>query len=158
MVIKPYLNRVSLVGYVKYPAIYEIKDTETIADLLNISGGFTNQAFKNSLTIDRFGSDQKEVSTILKDDFDAASLVDGDSIYVTKIPDKYLNRVKIEGAIKREGYYELTDTLTLFDLIDIAGGLREDAYLKRGNIIRLTSDLRLTNLTFDVKEVIELVI
>ena len=44
--------------------------------------------------------------------------------------------------------------LTLSGLISKADGLREDAYQKRGNIIRLNEDLTLQNLSFDVVEVL----
>ncbi len=154
LVIKPYINRIKLVGNIKYKAIYELKKEETISDLLRISGGFMSSAFKKLLTIDRLGDEQRKVMTIEKKDFDTTVLMDGDSIYVSKISDRYLNRIEIEGAIIHEGYFELTNDLTLSKLIHLAGGLREDANTKRGNIIRLTSDLRLKNVTFDINEVV----
>ncbi|MEM9680606.1 MAG: SLBB domain-containing protein, partial [Bacteroidota bacterium] len=154
IVVKPYINRIWFAGNVKYPAIYELKSNESITDLLNVSGGFTSSAFKKSLTINRAGDEQRKVATFFESNYDKVELIDGDSIFVSKISDRYSNRVKVEGSVIREGYFELTDELTLSRAIKLAGGLREDAYLGRANIIRLTSDLRLTNISFNVENVL----
>ena len=154
IIVKPYVNRVKLAGNVKQPAIYELKKGEPFSFLLEISGGFSSGAYRKLLTIDRIGIEKREVETILNEEFDRAVINDGDSIYVKKISSRYLNRVQIVGAVDQPGFYELDEELTLAKLIEMAGGVREDAYLMRGNIVRLTSNLRMRNLTFDVSEVI----
>ncbi len=154
VIVKPYINRVKLAGNVKQPAIYELRDDETIDYLFNFSGGFGEDAFKDFITIDRVGEKEREVATVQQSDFLSEKLIDGDSIYVTKILNTYSNRVRIVGAINRPGYYQLTPDLTLAMLIEEANGLREDAYLKRGNVIRLSKTLSLKNISFDVGEVI----
>lgn len=154
IIVKPFVNRVKLAGNVKQPAIYELRDDETIEYLFNFSGGFDDNAFRESITIDRIGENEKEVATVERVDFSVEKLMDGDSIYVTKVPDTYSNRVRIFGAVKQPGYYQLTEGLTISQLIEKASGLREDAYLQRGNVIRLTKTLTLKNISFDVAEVI----
>ncbi|WP_436514884.1 SLBB domain-containing protein [Ekhidna sp. To15] len=154
LIVKPYINRVKLAGNVKQPAIYELTENETVDYLFSFSGGFNNTAFKDFITIDRAGVVEREVSTINRSDFATERVMDGDSIYVTKILDTYANRVKLEGAVNRPGYYELTPDLTLSTLIEKANGLREDAYMKRGNVIRLSKRLSLKNISFDVQELI----
>ncbi|MEO9872938.1 SLBB domain-containing protein [Ekhidna sp.] len=154
IIIKPYLNRVKLAGNVKQPAIYELKDDETVAYLFNFSGGFHNNAFKEFITIDRVGEKEREVATIESSEFTSEQVIDGDSIFVTRILDTYANRVKIDGAVNRPGYYEITPNLMLSNLIEKANGLREDAYLQRGNIIRLSQTLTLKNISFDVHEIV----
>lgn len=154
IIIKPYLNRVKLAGNVKQPAIYELKHDETLEYLFDFSGGFSNTAFKEFITIDRVGEKEKKVATIIREDFSKEKTLDGDSIFVTKILATYSNRVKINGAVKRPGFYEWTKGLTLSALIERADGLREDAYLSRGNVIRLSQTLSLKNLSFDIEEVV----
>lgn len=154
VVVKPFVHRVKLAGKVKQPAIYEIQDNETLDFLISFSGGFAAEAFKEFITIDRVGEREREVMTVKSGDFQNAKLQNGDSLYVSKVLDTYSNRVKLDGAVNRPGYFELTSELSLAELINLANGLREDAYLKRGNIIRLTDKLRLTNITFDVEAVI----
>ena len=155
VLVKPYLNRVKLAGNVKNPAIYELREDETMDFLFSISGGFSEKAFKNSITIDRVGENEKEVKTVSIAHFSSEQIQNGDSIFVTSVIDTYSNRVMVKGAVNRPGTYELTKDLSLSKAISLAGGLREDAYLKRGNIVRQDSDLRLTNLTFDVKQVVD---
>ncbi|MDE0471204.1 MAG: SLBB domain-containing protein [Ekhidna sp.] len=155
VLIKPYLNRVKLAGNVKNPAIYELKEAETVDFLFSISGGFSEKAFKNSIIINRVGESEREVKTVSLAHFSSEQIQNGDSIFVTPVLDTYSNRVMIKGAVNRPGTYELTKDLSLSKVISLAGGLREDAYLKRGNIVRQGSDLRLTNLTFDAKEVVD---
>ncbi len=154
VIVKPYLNRVKLAGNVKQPAIYELKKDETVEYLLNFSGGFASTAFKDFITIDRVGKQEREVATVERENFAEAKVMDGDSIYVTKVLNTYSNRVKINGAVNRPGFYELIEGLTLSALIAQANGLREDAYLERGNVIRLSQTLSLKNLSFDVEEVV----
>ena len=120
---------------------------------MQISGGFTSQAFQENITIDRIVNSSRGVKTIQPSDFSATEIMAGDSIFVTKILNEYTNRVSIEGAIKKSGYFELTNGMMLSQLINDANGLREDAYTKRGNIIRRNSDLTLKNISFDVSSV-----
>lgn len=155
IVVKSYQKRVKLAGAIKNPAIYELTESETLDYLLALSGGFSEDAFKESITIDRSGETERKLATINREAFSSEQFIDGDSVYVTRILDTYANRVKIDGAINRPGYYELSEKLTLSALIEKADGLRPDAYLLRGNIIRLTNTLSLKNIAFDVNAVLE---
>lgn len=154
IVVNTFSNRVKLAGNVKQPAVYELRKDETFEDLLSLAGGFRDIAFKESITIDRVGEEKRSVKTVEFSEYPETSLQNGDSIYVNQIINEYENRVSIEGAVKRSGHYELTEGLMLSELIEKAAGLREDAYLGRGNVIRLNENLTLKNLSFDVNEVI----
>jgi protein involved in polysaccharide export with SLBB domain len=54
----------------------------------------------------------------------------------------------------RPGHYELTEGLTLKELIENAEGLREDAYTDRGVITRRKETLDLTTVPFNVTDVL----
>lgn len=155
IVVRPYLNRVKLAGEVKNPAIYEVADNYSLSDLIKLAGGFSESAFTKRVMIDRLGDYEREVLTINDSIFDSQRIKSGDSIFVSKLLDTYRNRVKIQGAVNRPGYFELTNELSLSQLISEAEGLREDAYLKRGNIIRVTDNLSLENISFDVNRVVK---
>lgn len=155
ILVRPYLNRVKLAGEIKNPAIYELNGKKSLSDLITLAGGFSENAYTKKITIDRVGEFEKEVLTVNDSLFNSELVQAGDSIFITKVLDTYRNRVKIQGAVRRAGYFELTNELTLSQLIVQAGGLRPDAYLKRGNIIRLASDLSLQNISFDVKHAID---
>src|SRR5206468_1705934 len=67
---------------------------------------------------------------------------------------RFSNRVSIKGAVFRPGDFELKPGMSLKQLIDIAGGLREDAFADRGVILRQNDDLTLSSKAFVVKDVV----
>ncbi|WP_421764122.1 SLBB domain-containing protein [Ekhidna sp.] len=153
VVVRSYQNRVKFAGSVKQPAIYEFLDSESIAELLNVSGGFRPEGQKDRINIFRLENGRKWVKTISHGNFETALLNAGDSIYVSTIPSYYSDRVKVEGAVHYPGYYELTDSLTLKSLLmnTVVG---RDAFRERGNIIRINDDLTFSNITFNLNEVL----
>ncbi|MEQ8628952.1 SLBB domain-containing protein [Ekhidna sp.] len=155
IVIDPYVNRVSLTGAVKYPAMYELKDGETLINLFDYSGGFEGKAYSDKVVIQRSTGKEKALVTVSKNDFEASPLQNGDSINIGEIADRFKNRVTIEGAVMRPGAYELTEGMMLSDLLESVEGLREDAFTGRGNIFRRKEDLTLKNIAFDVKSILE---
>ena len=74
----------------------------------------------------------------------------GSVFVVSKILNRYTNRVKIAGAVYRPDVFELTSNLKVADLIRKADGLTEDAYTGRAQIIRLQEDLTRSVVSFDV--------
>ncbi|MBO6761089.1 MAG: SLBB domain-containing protein, partial [Roseivirga sp.] len=140
IMVKPYQKRVELEGEVKRPGLFELKETETFEDVLLYAGGFKNTAYTSLITARRNGDKEREVVDINQSEFESFELKDGDVFQVTPILDRYKNRVQIEGAIYREGEYELTEDLTLKLLIEKADGLRGDAFLNRATIYRTNED------------------
>jgi protein involved in polysaccharide export with SLBB domain len=67
---------------------------------------------------------------------------------------RYANRVRIRGAVLRPGDYELLPGMELKQLIEKAGGLREDAYLDGANVLRIGKDLGPENVSFVPSKVI----
>jgi protein involved in polysaccharide export with SLBB domain len=150
-----YQKRVQIQGEVKNPAIYELLENETLQDVVDLAGGFTDEAYKQLLTIMRNTDQAKRILTIKTEQFDHLELVSGDEITVAKILDTFENRVSIEGALRRPGAYELTDSLHLSELILKAEGITPDAFLARGFIRRFNDDLTVTNIDFSVKDVLD---
>src|SRR5699024_8145685 len=85
--------------------------------------------------------------------FDEFVLENGESIKVEKVLDRFLNMVKIQGAVFRPGKYELTDSSTVYSLIKEAGGLRGDAFSNRGIIYSQKDNYTLKTLNFNVRKV-----
>ena len=155
ILVSPYLRRVVLEGELKRNGIFEAKDGETIKDLINYAGGYTDLAYRHRLELYRKTSRELIFKNVFEKDVNQTLIQNGDSIVITKIVDRYLNKVSIIGAVYHPGNYELTDSLTLSEIIKNADGLREDAYLKRGIITRLKDDLSLQSMAFDVLRVIQ---
>lgn len=151
--INPYLNRVEIEGEVKRPGIYETRNAETLADLLEFAGDFTGDAYTDRIKIIGSTNRQRRINDVGQDHFDEFSLRNGDYVTVQEVLDRFENMVEIKGAVFREGKYELTDTTTVSSLIKRAEGLRGDAFSNRGLIYREQEDYTLQTLRFDVEEV-----
>ena len=139
--IGPGKRQVTITGEVKRPAIYELRENETLEDLVTFSGGFSPMAYFKQLQVDRKTDSQRKLLNVESSLFSSFLMHNGDQIEVGEILDRYENRVTIQGAVFREGEYGLTDGMTLKELIAKAEGLREDAFMSRGAIYRLQENL-----------------
>jgi protein involved in polysaccharide export with SLBB domain len=155
VLVKTYANRATIDGEVRRPAVYELKEDENMGSLISYCGGFTENAYTSNLQIKRNGSKEKEVLTISTDEFNNTSIKNGDKINVSKILDRYTNRVRIEGAVNMPGEYELKEGLTVKQLIVTAEGLRGDAFTGRALIIRLNEDLTQSNVPFELSDLLK---
>ncbi len=153
--IPSYKRRVIIDGYVKRPGIFEMLPGETLQDLLTFCSGFTDSAYKSAVKIVQFTGKDLSVKDVEASAFANYTMQDGDSVIVSKVLNRYTNRVSLTGAVFREGIYELTNGMTVNDLIRKADGLREDAFMQRGQIFRLQNDLSKEMLSFNPSDTIE---
>jgi protein involved in polysaccharide export with SLBB domain len=149
-----YQIRVELKGEVKIPALFETLPGETLQDLLNFSGGFTDQAYTARIKVDQVSDQQRKITDVFENDYKSYTPLRGDKFTIDKILDRYENRVQIQGAVFRPGEFELQKGLTIARLIKNAGGLKEDAFTGRGSITRLNPDNTSQQLSFNVKDVL----
>jgi len=147
--IPAYKTRVIIDGYVKRPGIFEMLPGETLQDLLDYCSGFSDSAYTNSVKIMQFTGREMSVKDINAPNFGQYVMQRGDSVIVSKVLNRFTNRVFIQGAVFREGAYELTEGMTVNDLINKADGLREDAFMQRAQIFRLKNDLSKEMVSFN---------
>jgi polysaccharide biosynthesis/export protein len=151
ILVRPFSARVSLAGEVKRPGLFEAKEGDTFNDLLRYAGGFTPNAYSASVQFRRNTGSELKVGTIQKDAAQAFTPQNGDIYQIGKILDRIENRVIIEGAVFREGEYAIDEqSNTIKKLIERAAGIREDAFLNRAVIQRLSKTLRPEILAFDL--------
>jgi len=155
LLIPNYKTRVEIGGEVKHEGLFEIKDTETLSDLIRFAGGYSEQAYTGSLTIIRNNERDREIRNVSSDGYGKFSLKNGDMVAVTAILDRFSNRVSITGAVFHPGNFELTPGMKLSDLIKKADGLKEEAFMNRALITRLKMDNTPENISFDPKQVLE---
>ena len=148
-------------GAVKRPMRYEIIENENIGDLLKYSGGFAGNAYPNEVYVERVKYQDNGTGatsmmyTVSNDRFGSFFLEDGDSLSVRETDLRFANRVNIGGAVWRPGDYSLQENITTLDeLIAAAGGLKEEAYLQRGYIVRYDSSRSRAQLSFSLQNVI----
>lgn len=153
--IDPYKNRFLLTGEVKRTGLFELLEGETFSNLLEYSGGFTERAYTERIVIKRKTGTQRSIRDIQYPENANIVLNNGDEINIRAILTRFENRVTINGAVFRDGDYELDNGLTLSQLIAKAAGLREDAYLERGVIFRQQDNLILESIPFNVRNIIE---
>ena len=139
--VAPYSKLVEIAGQVKRPMFYELTQNETVADLLNYAGGFSNEANRKMVSVTRRQGGKWESFTVESDKFDSFVLEDGDNVAVSGDINRFDNRVQITGAVYREGYYAIDDKIsTVKQLIERADGLREDAFTARALLYREKPD------------------
>lgn len=139
--IPPYTARVSFEGEVKRTGLFEVKEGENLQQVLNYAGGFTDSAYTASIKAYKTADTEKKIYDISKDKFTSYFPGRSESYVVNKVIERYSNRVIVQGAVFLPGEYELTPDLTVAGLLRKAQGLKDEAYLDRGTITRLRSDL-----------------
>ena len=154
IIIPPYTRRVETTGAFKINGIFELKAEEHIQDLLRYTGGFSEQASKSRVLVTRFTENQYELTEIKANEFGTYPLRNGDNILAESIIERFENRLTIEGAVFRPGTYSLEEGMRLSNLIEKAGGLREDYYPDRGLIIRLDDQLYPTIIPFSLDDIL----
>lgn len=151
VLVQPYAALVDISGHVKRPMLYEMKEGETIADLITYAGGFTGDAFRNSLRTIRKNGKEYRVYTVDEPEYAGFKLVDGDEVSVEAMLDRYENKVEVNGAVYRPGIYELGDRInSVRQLITKAEGLRGDAFAGRAILQREKEDLTLEVIPVDL--------
>lgn len=148
-----YKKLVGIKGEVKRPAYYELKDNETMADLISYAGGFTAQAYKGVAKLVQINELQKDVKDVPANTFENYVPRNGDMVEISPITDRYTNRIVLEGMVYRPDVYELVPGLTLSQLLKKAEGLKSEAYMERGFIKRTMPDLQRISIPFDPREI-----
>lgn len=149
-----YQKRVSLSGEIKRPAVYELLEKETLAELIQYGGGFDDAAMKDVAKIVQNGNKELNIRDIASSDFNYFIPRNGDSVFFERVLPRFTNRVVLTGAVFRPGNYEITDQLSLAKLIKKADGLKEDAFLNRGYIKRRKQDAERELISFNPKEIL----
>lgn len=149
-----YKTRVEFSGEVKRPALFEVLPNETLRNVINFAGGFTDQAYTARIKVLQNTGMERRITDVFSADYGISRPKSGDKYFVEPILDRYENRIVIEGAIFRPGQYELEKGLTLLKLLKKAEGIKEDAYLSRGYITRLKPDNSTELISFDLGKLI----
>ena len=154
-------TNVSISGHVKSPGDKVYYRGMTLYDLVMLGGGFEDESHLINTYFERGELSIYDVDGVLRDiiPFRLDSLLAGKGmadeelkmgsrvrIYsyeeIFGIPPK---TVLISGHVKRPGVYELSDNLTVLDLLFLGGGFEDEdhlfkTYLKRFDLIRLNPD------------------
>jgi protein involved in polysaccharide export with SLBB domain len=122
-----YDRRVRLRGEVKTPAVFELLPTEQLQDALGYAGGFTEIAYRDVVEVLRYGGTEKELFSVRAADLGTFELKGSEIVTVSSIADRFKNRIKVDGAVERPGYYSMAAGIDLKQAIENAGGLKPNA-------------------------------
>ena len=154
IMVKPYTCMVKIGGEVKRPMSFEMKENETLADLIEYAGGFASGAYTDNVTVVRQNGRNFEVRTVASEDFSSFKMQDGDEVTVSKLNSFYENRIAINGAVYQPGTYEYGgDVKTVRQLVAKAGGLLPDAFLNRAVLHREHEDKTLEVISINLGRV-----
>ena len=162
--VPPASRRVAIVGDIMRPAIYEVKDGETLSDLIQLAGGLRFFAYTKRVHVERIVPfDQRRLydRELLQIDlnFESAEsmlaskekLEDGDVVHILEIEFEPINRVDIAGPVYKPGRYALTPGMRVADLVMRADSLKRSTFAERGTISRILPNLRREILPFNVR-------
>lgn len=116
--------RVSILGYVTKPGVYELTKKSTLLDAVAEAGGLTDEAGGMAvITKSGQGAENKvqiDLDALLKagDISKDVVLADGDRVYISRTP-----RFFIYGQVNRPNSYRLEPGMNVMQAIAIAGGL-----------------------------------
>ncbi len=139
--IPAYTQRVTIEGQVKRPGIFEMKKGETFNHLLSFASGFNEFAYTASVNVLQKTSKDFRVKDIKASEYNSYLPLAGDVYRVSKILNRFQNRIEINGAVFRPNIYSFYEGMRISNLVAQAEGLKEDAYTNRARILRLKSDL-----------------
>jgi protein involved in polysaccharide export with SLBB domain len=150
---------VAVAGEVKRPAIYEIRSATRLSDLVELAGGITPAGYLKRVQIvrslpsaERVTLDVDLASFYLKGDDKANPPVNGgDLVLIHRSDPRVYNTVKIEGAVKYPGAYELKPMMRISQLLP-AEKLLPEAYPERVEVARRKPDLSLEILSVNLKK------
>lgn len=154
--VSDYETKIELIGEVKRPGVYEVRKGETLRTVLGFAGGFSDQAYTETITLRRNTPKELKISNIDQKELDNFVPQSGDRYAVGAILNRYENRVEILGAVFRPGEYAIEEgTKTVRELIGRAEGLREDAFRNRATIRREHENLDAEVIAFDLGKLIK---
>ena len=140
---------VNIVGEVNVPGTYTVNALSTVFNGLYAAGGPTLMGTLRDIKVYRNG---KEVTVVDIYQFlvfgktNSNIRLQHDDVIIVG---PYANRINIEGAIKRPGYYQMLDGETFESLLKYTGGFTSDAYQKKINLVRNSTEKKQISNIYD---------
>ncbi len=129
--------KISILGQVRSPGAYEMKESLTLTQAIALTGGFANTANTSKVKIIRTVGNEKEtleinVDQILEKAAPDVEIKANDTIIVEEY-----GRFSIMGQVARPGVYTLQRGLKVIEAINLAGGFTATAAQDGTRVIRV---------------------
>lgn len=153
---------VAVAGEVKRPAIYELKGKASLADVIQMAGGITANAYTGRIQIERLT--ENSAKTILdfktkdgkpESSFADVTVMDRDMVKVFPVQEAARDLVVLRGNVVRSGEYQFRKGMRVRDVIGSFHDLLPESYLESAEITRLAMpDYHKEVLTFSLRKVL----
>lgn len=149
----------AIAGEVKRPAIYELRGTTGLSDLIEMAGGTTPRSYLKRVQIIRTKPNaEREVLdidlTVRKHNGVAPKdfkIHNGDLVRIYPTDPRIYNSITLRGSVRHPGEYQLKPAMRLSDILrpDV---MLPEAHLGSVEVVRLKDDLETEVVELDLKE------
>ena len=130
ILVESYSSLVNIDNGFKINGLFEIKEEEKLSDLIKFSGGFSSNSYKDKVFINRIDSYSRSIVEYSLENYDKANLNDGDLISAKTVTDFVENSVSIQGAVYLPGIFDVSNVISVKQLIESSKGVTPDALSK----------------------------
>jgi polysaccharide export outer membrane protein len=150
---------VAIAGEVKRPAIYELRGQVRVSDLIDMAGGITPRAYLKRVQIVRAQPSAERATTDLDlsrhyiqgDRASNPPVNAGDLVLIYRSDARIYNLVRVDGAVKYAGAYELKPMMRISQLLP-PDNLLPEAFTDRIEVARRRDDLSVEILAVDLRK------
>ncbi len=150
---------VAVAGEVKRPAIYELRGEVRVSDLIDMAGGITPRAYLKRVQVVRAQPSAERATTdvdlsrhyIQGDRASNPPVNAGDLVLIYRSDPRIYNLVRVDGAVKYSGAYELKPMMRISQLLP-PDTLLPEAFADRIEVARRRDDLSVEILPVDLRK------
>jgi len=149
----------AITGSVNVPAIYELNGKENLAALIQLSGGLSNVAAGQKVTVERIQNHEKRLvdEFFLEKDGLAKPIQDGDLVTVNSISPRFDNAITLKGNVAIPGRHPWRQGIRVSDIIPDPSVLVTNQYWNKQNLARdaqsINSELLKANIKSNPAEI-----
>lgn len=167
VLVPPLGTQITVEGMVRRPAIYELNDEKTLAQVLELAGGVLPSGTLRHVDVERIqahesrsmlrldipeNNNEASVTKTLED----FTIQDGDKIKISPIISYADKTVFLDGHVSRPGKYAYQEGMKVTDLIKSYKDLLPEPYKRHAEIIRLNApDFSPQVLAFNLDDALE---
>jgi len=144
--------RVFVVGEALTPGSYTVSSLSTVISALFAAGGPSKNGSLRHIRLSRAGGEPKELDLydflLGGDKSGDIRLQDGDTIFVPLIGPV----VGVAGNVKRPAIYEMSEPMTLDEVLELAGGITFAGWLQRVQVERVENHQRRIVVDLDISQ------
>ncbi len=150
LLVPPMGPQVTVEGMVRRPAVYELRDETSLAQVLELAGGILPAAALRHIEVQRLEAHEKRTMlslditptadpSQLNQQLEAFKIRDGDQVHIFPIASYNQDAIYLQGHVLRPGRYSYKPGMKLTDLISSYGDLLPEPAAHYAEIIRLNA-------------------